>query len=115
MLKYLFVSYLGIPNAFLVIVCSSIAKISLDITYQQQLKFKEPRMSIFGPLMPNSQRFFFSSTICTGKKTLKALSGKSLLLSYVDLKSTFKSYGGFSDPHYSSIRQIMKGGCIQVP
>lgn len=72
MLKYLFVSYLGIPNAFLVIVCSSIAKISLDITYQQQLKFKEPRMSIFGPLLPNSQRFF-SSTICTGKKTLKAM------------------------------------------
>lgn len=72
MLKYLFVSYLGIPNAFLVIVCSSIAKISLDITYQQQLKFKEPRMSFFGPLMPNSQRFFLS-TICTGKKPLKAM------------------------------------------
>lgn len=115
MLKYLFVSYLGIPNAFLVIVCSSIAKISLDITYQQQLKFKEPRMSMFGPLMPNSQRFFFHQQYVLEKKTLKALSGKSLLLSYVDLKSTFKSYGGFSDPHYSSIRQIMKGGCIQVP
>lgn len=73
MLKYLFVSYLGIPNAFLVIVCSSIAKISLDITYQQQLKFKEPRMSIFGPLMPNSQRFFFHQQYVLEKKPLKPL------------------------------------------
>lgn len=73
MLKYLFVSYLGIPNAFLVIVCSSIAKISLDITYQQQLKFKEPRMSIFGSLMPNSQRFFFYQQYVLEKKPLKPL------------------------------------------
>lgn len=74
MLKYLFVSYLGIPNAFLVIVCSSIAKISLDITYQQQLKFKEPRMSMFGPLMPNSQRFFFFiNNMYWKKKPLKPL------------------------------------------
>lgn len=73
MLKYLFVSYLGLPNAFLVIVCSSIAKISLDITYQQQLKFKEPRMSIFSPLMPNSQRFFFHQQYVLEKKTLKAM------------------------------------------
>lgn len=71
MLKYLFVSYLGIPNAFLVIVCSSITKISLDITNQQQLKFKEPRMSIFGPLMPNSQRCFFHQQYVQEKKPLK--------------------------------------------
>lgn len=71
MLKYLFVSYLGLPNAFLVIVCSSIAKISLDITYQQQLKFKEPRMSIFSPLMPNSQLFFFINNMFWEKKPLK--------------------------------------------
>lgn len=68
MLKYLFVSFLGIPNAFLVIVFSSIAKVSLDITNEEQPKFKEP--SIFGPLMPNSQRYFFFHQQYVSKKKL---------------------------------------------